>query len=89
MILKTYELENYAKMIKQKILTFNFSHDTIVAMKLNTYLKGKSRQDFADKIQTTIHYVNNLCQNPDLAGKKIIKRIIEATRGKVGFKDFT
>ena len=69
-------------------MTLKSSCDTIATMKLKDYLKGKSRQDFADKIKSDVCYVNNLCQRPELAGKKMIQKIIEATGGKVTFKDF-
>jgi hypothetical protein len=76
------------KINQQSLLTLKSSCDTIATMKLRDYLKGKSRQDFADKTKSDVHYINNLCQHPELAGKKMIQKIIKATNGKVTFKDF-
>jgi len=57
-------------------------------MKLTEYLRGKDRAEFASKINTTLNYLNNLCQRPERAGKNIIFRIVAETRGEVGFDDF-
>lgn len=58
-------------------------------MELKKYLAGKNRKEFAAKIGTSIHYVNNLCQRPDQAGKNIIQKIVDATNGAVSFEDMT
>jgi len=52
-------------------------------MDLKSYLKGKSRREFAEKIGTSLNYINNLCQRPTQAGKNIALRIEQATGGAV------
>lgn len=52
-------------------------------MDLKSYLKGKSRREFAEKIGTSLNYINNLCQRPSQAGKNIALRIEQATGGAV------
>jgi DNA-binding transcriptional regulator YdaS (Cro superfamily) len=52
-------------------------------MDLKTYLKSKSRKQFAEEIKTTIHYLNNLCQGAASPGKHLALRIEEATGGAV------
>jgi pantothenate kinase len=57
-------------------------------MNLNTYIqKYSNRKDFAEKIKTSVFYLNNLCQHPNKAGKKMIEKIEQATNGKVKFSD--
>ena len=53
-------------------------------MKLNTYLNGQDRKLFAEKIGTTLNYVNNLCSDSVyVPGRKLALRIQEATGGAV------
>jgi myosin-crossreactive antigen len=56
-------------------------------MKLKKFLKGKSRREWAVKFGTTLNYLNNLCQHPEQAGKKMIQRINIETGGLVTFED--
>ena len=56
-------------------------------MDLRTYLKGKSRKEFADKIKTSVNYINNLCQRPQQCGKNTALRIEEATGGAVTLRE--
>lgn len=56
-------------------------------MQLRNFLKDKNRKEFAEKIGTSIHYLNNLCQRPEQAGKKIVMKIQLASGGKVTFGD--
>lgn len=56
-------------------------------MELKNYLKDKNRAEFANKIGTTVNYLNNLCQHPEQAGKKMIRKIISASEGAVTFDD--
>ena len=52
-------------------------------MDLKTYLKGKNRSEFARSVKTSVHYINNLCQNSGQIGKTLALRIEEATHGAV------
>ena len=53
-------------------------------MKLNVYLKGKSRKEFAEKVGTTENYINNLCSNSRYIPSRKLAEIIErATLGQV------
>lgn len=56
-------------------------------MDLKTYLLDKNRTEFAEKIGTTVNYINNLCQNPQQAGKKIAISIEQATGGAVTLRE--
>jgi len=58
-------------------------------MELKNYLKDKKRAAFAKEIGTTVNYLNNLCQHPGQAGKKMIRKIMSASGGAVTFDDFT
>ena len=54
-------------------------------MDLKTYFKssGVTRKELADKIGSSVNYINNLCQRPFLCGKVTALRISEATGGQV------
>jgi hypothetical protein len=56
-------------------------------MTLKQYLKDKNRAAFAIKLGTTLNYLNNLCQRPEQAGKKMIQKIVRHTHGAVSFSD--
>ena len=56
-------------------------------MDLKTYLKNKSRQEFAEKLGTKITYINNLCQGRATPGGKLALRIEQATNGKVTIRE--
>lgn len=56
-------------------------------MQLRDYLKGKDRKQFAKQLETSVHYLNNLCQRPHQAGKKIALRIQRQTGNKVTLRD--
>jgi len=55
-------------------------------MDLRTYLTGKSRKEFAVKLQTSVFYVNNLCQGVT-PGKKLALKIEQATGGAVTLRE--
>lgn len=57
-------------------------------MDLKTYIETHTtRKEFAEKIGTTIFYLNNLCQDSKQAGKKIAFRIEKETGGLVKPQD--
>jgi pantothenate kinase len=58
-------------------------------MELRNYLKRNDRKAFAHKCDTTVNYLNNLCQHPEQAGKKMIRKIISASGGAVTFDDMS
>jgi DNA-binding transcriptional regulator YdaS (Cro superfamily) len=51
--------------------------------KLNIYLKGKSREEFAAKIGTTFNYVNLLAAGARRPSPELALKIEKATGGKV------
>jgi DNA-binding transcriptional regulator YdaS (Cro superfamily) len=56
--------------------------------KLNVYLSGKNRSEFAEKVGTTVNYLNNLCSDSRyIPGRNIALRIEQATGGAVTLRE--
>jgi len=66
-------------------------------MKLKNYIRDyvlpteklTAREVFAKKIKIKISYLHNICQNPQIAGKKTILKIEKYTNGMVLFSDMS
>lgn len=69
------------------MLTIINDYVLLLTMNLKTYLAGKSRQEFAEKIESTVHYINNLCQGAATPGKNLALRIEQTTGGAVTLRE--
>jgi plasmid maintenance system antidote protein VapI len=52
-------------------------------MELKSYANNYGRKKLAKKLGTTLNYLNNLCQHPEQAGKKMALRIEKESKGIV------
>lgn len=52
-------------------------------MELHEYLKGKNRGEFAKKVGTSVHYMNQLCVNLRRPSPEMALKIQLASHGQV------